>query len=247
MIKYNWYYSKSEKESQLYELTKNEVDEMCDNIPPESPEEKIIHIEVEAKVDQGFGCPRIKDGTIKIGENYWCLIYGVCSMISSRLDCSEKNDEIYSYAILFSILHETRHFINGDIIATFQQEIEADHYAYKHLAKNFNNNSMIIGVLCSLISLLLMDRVMGRDLYKIYENHPPVLQRLEHFFNVLDECNIDYRLDEVRGLIKYFISCKVFPNSLDSFQYIFNVFQKEESCQEYVENSIDSLDYDETP
>ena len=104
-----------------------------------------------------------------------------------------KINSMYVYAMVFNLLHEfSHHSLNHDFqqVGTLQEEIEADSNSFWSIYSDLmgaEKNTAIIGILCSLTSLIFVDKSLQDD-----GIHPLPIERIFTYYDLIKDENIKY-------------------------------------------------------
>ena len=102
-------------------------------------------------------------------------------------------NSMYVYAMVFCLLHEfSHHSLNHDFQheGTLQEEIEADSNSFWSIYSDLDGaekNTAIIGILCSLVSLIFVNKSLRDD-----GIHPLPIKRIFTYYDLIKDENTKY-------------------------------------------------------
>lgn len=161
-----------------------ETKEMLDSVK-ELTNQKEVNAQINISSDKyACGLPQ-KHGeyVIDIGFEHLCHLKSNCFFVAELLNRPELTDSLYKYALLSSIYHEIGHVkYDQNCEGVLDQELAADDYEFQEITK-LASNEAFLGSLVSMITLLQLDIMIGRNPSKVYSNHPATLERIDTFLS----------------------------------------------------------------
>lgn len=201
----------------------------------------VIEIEVTERYD-GDCIPDTTEGRIQLGLPFLCYLWSVCTNIHAFVYGYDTQNyrllQIYKYAVLSVIAHELGHRERGHGKADLQGEKDADDFAFEYLSKH-ESEFVFVGTFAQLTSLLLLDIMLHRKLDKVYDNHPPTLERIERWFELRTPANEGEKksVQYAFGVLERFKRTKLMECEINYSHIVENIDRE----QKYTDDGLDQL------